>query len=135
MWTPLNGCFQNSLPDILNSFLTFVRVTCRMFILFCEGGKSFQLFCFLVSCYQFFIFFNFIWFCHFYYLKSKLFFYFYIFWNLLYILFWKFEAYSFPIFDWLKTSVPYYFEKKSHMINQESRASAEVTRGDAMNSD
>ena len=32
------------------------------------------------------------------------FFYFYIFWNLIYILFWKFAACSFLIDDWLKTS-------------------------------
>ena len=40
----------------------------------------------------------------------------------IHILFWKFEACSFPIFDWSKTPVVLYFEKKSYMINQESRA-------------
>ena len=31
-------------------------------------------------------------------------------------------ACSFPISDWLKTPVLLYFEKKSYMINQKSRA-------------
>ena len=34
----------------------------------------------------------------------------------------KFAACSFPIYDWLKTPVLLYFEKKSHIINQKSRA-------------
>ena len=50
------------------------------------------------------------------------FFYFHIFWNLLYILFWAFAVCSFPISDWLKTPVLLYFEKKSHMIHQKRRA-------------
>ena len=57
----------------------------------------------------------------FYSTKSKLFFYFYIFWNLIYILFWKFAACSFPISDWLKTPVISYFEKKSNMINHNAQ--------------
>ena len=70
---------------------------------------------------QFFLIsFNFI---DFYSTKSKHFFYFYIFWNLIYILLWKFVACSFPISDCLKTPVLLYFEKKkSYAINQKSRA-------------
>ena len=69
---------------------------------------------------QFFsILFNFI---KFYFTKSKLIFYSYIIWNLIYILFWKFAACSFQISDWLKTAALLYFEKKSYMINQKSRA-------------
>ena len=69
---------------------------------------------------QFFsILFNFI---KFYFTKSKLIFYLYIIWNLIYILFWIFAAWSFQISDWLKTAALLYFEKKSYMINQKSRA-------------
>ena len=68
---------------------------------------------------QFFsILFNF---TNFYFTKSKLFFYFYnIFYfyynisNLIYILFWKFVVYSFPISDWLKAPVLLYL-RKNHM--------------------
>ena len=81
-----------------------------------------ETFYFLILCYQFFSFVNFFNFTNFYSTKSKLFFYFYIFWNLIYILFWKFAACSFPIFDWSKTPVLLYFEKKSYTINQKSRA-------------
>ena len=73
-------------------------------------------------------FFNLIWFCRFYSTKSKLFLYFYIFWNLLYILFWKFAACSFPIFHWSKTPLLLYFEKKSHMIHQNSRALSDILK-------
>ena len=38
--------------------------------------------------------------------------------NSLYVLFWKFAACSFPIFDRLKTPVLLCFEKKSHVINR-----------------
>ena len=73
-----------------------------------------------LSVLQFFsIVFNF---ANFYSTKSNFFSYFYIFWNLIYILFWKLAACSFPIFDWSKTPVLLYFEKNSYMINQKSRA-------------
>ena len=55
---------------------------------------------------------------HCYSTRCKLSFYSYVFWSLLYVLFWKFVACSFPISDWLKIFVLLYFEKKSHMINQ-----------------
>ena len=72
-----------------------------------------------ISSSVFSILFNFI---NFYSTKSKLFFYCYIFRYLIYILFRKFAACSFLISDWLKTPVLLYFEKKSYMINQKSRA-------------
>ena len=40
--TPLNGCFQNSLPGISNFLLRFVRVICRKFKSLCEGGNTLQ---------------------------------------------------------------------------------------------
>ena len=81
-----------------------------------------ETFWFLISCYQFFSFFNFIWFYCFYFIKSKLLFYLSIFWNLLCSLFWKLEAYSFPMSDWLKAPALLYCEKKPHMINRKSKA-------------
>ena len=57
------------------------------------------------------VFLNFIWFCHFYSTRFKLFFFFYIFWNLIYILIWTLAACSFPISDWLKTLVLLYFQR------------------------
>ena len=56
-------------------------------------------------------FFSFIWFYYFYSTKSKLLSYLSNFWNLLYVLFWKFAVCSFSIFDWLKTSAQLFFEK------------------------
>ena len=75
-----------------------------------------ETFYFLILCYQVFSFFNVIYFTNFYPTKSKLFFYFYIFWILIYILFWKLAACSLPIPDCLKTPVLLYFEKNSYMI-------------------
>ena len=57
--------------------------------------------------------------------NQNFFFYFYMFWNLQYILFWKLAACSFLIYGWLKIPVLLYFEEKSHMINQKSRALSE----------
>ena len=118
--TPLHGCLQNSLPDISNFLLRF-KAICRKFLSLHDGdthSRNIRLPDILVSVLYFF---NSSWFCHFYSTKSKCFFYFCIFWNLLYILFWKFRACSFPISDWLKTPVLLYFEKKSHMINKRNR--------------
>ena len=52
-------------------------------------------------------------FTNFYSTKCKPFFYFNIFWHFTYILFWKFLACSFQMFDWLKTPVLLYFKKKN----------------------
>ena len=197
--TSFNGCFQNSLSDISNFLLWFVKAIYREFIFVRRRQHIPETFCFLISCHQFFRFFSFIWFCLFYstkfrsshqrcsikkgvlknfakftgkqlcqglffnkvaacnvfkkrlwhryfpvnfakfleylfyrtplddcFYKCKLFIFtfliFNIFWNLLCIFFWKFAACSFPVYDWLKTPVLLHFHKKSHMINQKSRA-------------
>ena len=77
--TPINACFQNSLglsrPIAVNFCLCTTKTTHSRDILFPD---------ILLSVLPFS---NFIWFSHFYSTKYKLFFYFYIFWNLLYLRF------------------------------------------------
>ena len=69
---------------------------------------------------QFFrFFFNFI---NFYSTKAKLFFCFYIFWNLIYLFVLKICGMFISNFNWSKTPVLLCSEKKSCMISQKSRA-------------
>ena len=117
----LNGCFHKSIPDIWSFALRFVKVIYGKFLSFCaevEHSRGILLPDILLSVLQFF---NFIWFYYFYSTKSKLLSYLSNFWNLLYVLFWKFAVCSFSIFDWLKTPAQLFFEK-DHVVNQKSRA-------------
>ena len=116
--TPLNGCFQNSLPGISNVLLRF-----SLSLYFCARetthSKDILLSDIPLSILHFL---NFIWFYHFYSPKSKLFF--------LFLYFLKFAIHfvlntcgMFISNFWLvKNTCSIIFQEKLHMINQKSRA-------------
>ena len=128
--TSLNGCFQNTLPHMSNFSLGLLRPFAVSFCIYkteTTHSRDILLPNVMLWVLQFF---------QFYLILSiftppnppKFFFYFYIFRNLTYILFWKFALCSFPISDWLKAPVPLHFEKKLYMINQKSRASPDFLK-------
>ena len=127
-------------PKISNILLRFVKAMCRKFLSFYDGDNTFQRhstsWYSAINSSVFSTLFNIAKFCS---TKSKLF-CFYISWNLIKILFWKFAACSFPNSDWLKTPVLFISRKnhiwlirevehcptfkKSHMINHNAQKSA-----------
>ena len=61
--TLLNGCFQNSLADISNFLLGFIKAICCKFLSLYDGQHIPDIperYYFLILCYQFFSFFKFI---------------------------------------------------------------------------
>ena len=121
---PLNDCFQKNLGLLRPFAVSFWFCTTET-----THSRDILLSDVLLSILNFFsILFDFAIFTQPSLDLSKLFFYFYIFWNLLYILFWTFAACSFSTSDWLKKPVLLYFERKSHIINQKSRALSEFSK-------